>query len=176
MPLLSLFRLPESEVQAGVAVADVLHHLLDPVDFAGGDASGLYVASEYVASGSSGTYAALYNITAALSAVLVVAAAAACVTGSRALSDLISSPGGKLQKRTPAFAIAAGLCLAAAGVMMAVVSLVYVGKMGNEALSAALGVPIGLAVIGVLMCVLAIVRKKFSLPEEEPADVVPALS
>lgn len=134
------------------------------------------IASEYVASGSSETYAALYNITAALSAVLVVAAAAACVTGSRALSDLISSPGGKLQKRTLAFAIAAGLCLAAAGVMMAVVSLVYVGKMGNEALSAALGVPIGLAVIGVLMCVLAIVRKKFSLPEEEPADVVPALS
>ena len=126
------------------------------------------IAAEYM---GNNTYVKMYNTILALGIILVIAVAAVSWMVSFTLSDILSSPGGSLQKRTPAFAILAGIFFIAAGAMMAAISLVYVGNRGNEAFSASLIVPIVIIVIGVFMSACAIVRKKFSPPQEEGSSV-----
>ena len=82
------------------------------------------------------------------------------------LSDVLTSLDGEQGKRTFVFSILAGVFAIVSGIAITALSLNYaVSSYASQ--DAALGVPIVLIVMGILVVAAAIVRKQFSLPSDE---------
>ena len=109
-------------------------------------------------------FMAMSNMSLIFTVVMVVALVAFSVCLALSLSDIAASAGQMIGQKTPLLVLLSGVFAVVAALAMIVVSVSYTGWLASETTSAALGVPIGIAIagLGCIVCAvyLLISRKK----------------
>ena len=116
-------------------------------------------------------FMSMCNTSLILTIVLIAALVAFSVCMTLSLSDIVSSAGQRIGQKTPLLMLLSGVFAVVAAIAMIVISTVYTGWLAAEATSAALGIPIGMAIAGLGCAACAL----YLLISRKKADAFPIL-